>query len=260
MGRKELKTIIVCEFSPSNAIVNAFDWLINYNVLTIFIWFNWIKYLVESLVKMPSNAGTFWAMVHLKRRCTMSILSAEVAPVPIGDLVISGLMDEEGEYYVGFPQISDQFQLPHKNLGRTVKSLLGNDVSVLRIRVKNAQNRNYYNALSLLDFEKLVAKLDRAGNKPAQIFRDALVGLSLHQLFSDAFNVELTKGDRQQFIKDRILDQVTCPYQSLYKKELCNKGFKWYGAQFYWKYFYYWMTPLHKTYANLLRTRLFYAR
>lgn len=75
MGRKELKTIIVCEFSPSNAIVNAFDWLINYNVLTIFIWFNWIKYLVESLVKMPSNAGTFWAMVHLKRRCTMSILS-----------------------------------------------------------------------------------------------------------------------------------------------------------------------------------------
>jgi hypothetical protein len=43
---------------------------------------------------------------------------------------------------------------------------------------------------------------------------------------------------RQQL--DRILDKP-CPYEALYSKETCTKGFTWFGSSFYWRYFYNWM-------------------
>jgi hypothetical protein len=65
------------------------------------------------------------------------------------------------------------------------------------------------NAIPLKDFEVLLTRLDRSGNVLAQQFRDDLVGLSLTQLFSDAFGAEFDKTDRQAFLVERMKGKVT---------------------------------------------------
>lgn len=58
--------------------------------------------------------------------------------------------------------------------------------------------------MSLVDFELLLINLDRKhNNESAQKFRDQLIGLSLHQLFSDAFNQKFEKAERQSWLINR---------------------------------------------------------
>lgn len=128
-------------------------------------------------------------------------IKAQLAPVKIGHLSIEGLLAEDGIFLVALPQISERFDVPQKNLSRDVKALLGNGLTFLKVSIQGT--RITVNAIALSDFERLVAKLDRAGNRAAQDFRDDLVGVSLHQLFSDAFGIKFEHEDRQQWLKDR---------------------------------------------------------
>ena len=72
------------------------------------------------------------------------------------------------------------------------------------VKLKTDLNSKPVNAIPVELLEILIAKLDRAGSIPAQDFRDALVGLSLHQLFCDAFGIVFEKEDRQEWLKDRM--------------------------------------------------------
>jgi hypothetical protein len=147
---------------------------------------------------IAGNLSPVWS-----RLLNMTILSVEIAEVKIGVISITGLMDVAGNYYVGIPQIAERFDVPQKNAARDFKSLLGNDSTFLKAKINNS--RVTMNAISLRDFEALVTKLDRKGNVHAQSFRDVLFGLSLHQLFSDAFGVKFEAEDRQDLIKRRQL-------------------------------------------------------
>jgi hypothetical protein len=40
---------------------------------------------------------------------------------------------------------------------------------------------------------------------------------------------------------NRIMEKK-CPYDALYKKDMCIKAFTWFGANFYWSFFYFWMS------------------
>lgn len=131
----------------------------------------------------------------------MTILRASVAPVSIGYLTIDGLMDENGNFYVGVPQAAALFETSTNTAARDFKRLMGEGFETSRL--KTEFNRNITLGIPLLEFEKLVAKLDRKGNKAAQDFRDDLVGLSLHKLFSDAFGIEFEKEQCQEFLKNR---------------------------------------------------------
>ena len=132
---------------------------------------------------------------------TNKIMTATVTIVPIGNLEIEGLLGEDGNFYVAIPQIADSFQILIRNTSRDFKALLGNDFQFLKI--KTSLNPKAVNAVDLKTFEVLVAKLDRAGNKAAQSFRDDLAGLALQQLFCDAFGIKYEAEDRQKFLVAR---------------------------------------------------------
>lgn len=177
----------------------------------------------------------------------MNILSAHVAEVKFGHISIAGLMDENRDYYVGIPQVASKFRFPIKHASRDIKALLGKDFSFPKL--KTPLNSKAVNAIKLSDFERLMVELGFAGNKYAQDMTRALVGLSLHQLFSDAFGVNISKQDRQEFLKSRI-NEAPNPWNRLYEKDACEKAFSWFGANFYWVYCYHWMTDDERAKLN----------
>ena len=115
----------------------------------------------------------------------------------------------DGSYAVAVPQIFDLFGEDgglgtNKEYATTyLKRLMGKGFSPDKTGTELANQKISY--ISLQAFEKVVAKLDRAGNKKAQDFRDALVGLSLTQLFADSFGVKFEQKERQEYLLERMV-------------------------------------------------------
>lgn len=130
-----------------------------------------------------------------------SVVKAVVCEVFVGLKKIEGLMLPDGSYAVAIPQIADLFLDNRNTASRDLKRLMGADFKTSK--VKTEFNKNITLAVDLKTFEIVVAKLDRKGNVNAQLFRDDLVGLSLHQLFCDAFGVKFEKEERQKWLVER---------------------------------------------------------
>lgn len=97
----------------------------------------------------------------------MSILTAQITDVPIGLLTIPGLMDEEGKFYVGVPQVTEQFQFDGNQASRDIKALLGKGFQFAQLKTSLCPKA--INALTLVDAEKLTRILAAKGNRYAQI-------------------------------------------------------------------------------------------
>jgi hypothetical protein len=130
-------------------------------------------------------------------------MKAYVTKVQIGNLEIDGLMDEEGNYFVAIPQMVALNLVPPNRSQKQLESLLGLVFSS-HVKLKTELNSKVVSAISIRDFERVLAKLDRAGNKFAQDLRDSLVGLTLHQLYSDAFGVKFEAEDRKNWLIERV--------------------------------------------------------
>lgn len=128
---------------------------------------------------------------------------ATVAPVRIGNLVIEGMMLPSGTFGIAVPQISDLFLNNRNTASRDLKRLCGKEFRPSKITTELGNQK--INWISLGQFELVVAKLDRAGNKKAQDFRDDLVGISLEQEFSRAFGVKFEEEDFQEKLIQRQL-------------------------------------------------------
>lgn len=137
---------------------------------------------------------------------------AHVTDVSIGTLVVEGLMYEDGTFAIALPQISKLFGFsnPQKNLTRDVKTLLGkahqlspNPQPTIIDKAKTRLHPKAVNTITLDMFEILVFELAVSGNVLAQDFLRVLFGLSLKQLWSDAFKVRFEAEDRQEFITNR---------------------------------------------------------
>jgi hypothetical protein len=133
----------------------------------------------------------------------MNIVTAEITTVQIGQVSFSGVMFPDGSYGVAIPQLVTLNLVPPDRSRKQLESLAGMTFKTHQ-KAKTKLNSKAVNVIGLQDFEVLLAKLDRAGNKNAQDFRDALVGLSLHQLFSDAFGIQFEKEDRQKWLENRF--------------------------------------------------------
>ncbi|MCC5616625.1 hypothetical protein LC605_16405 [Nostoc sp. CHAB 5836] len=140
-------------------------------------------------------------------------LSANITKVQIGFLEIDGLMDENGDYYVAIPQLVDVELIPPNRSSKQLEALLNtgfqSHVNFNFVKLKTELHPKAVNSLPLREFEILLARLDRKGNIKAQELRDTLVGLSLHQLFCDAFGIKFEQDDRQNWLKARILTKST---------------------------------------------------
>ena len=132
----------------------------------------------------------------------MNILTAVVTEVPIGNTSVEGLMTEDGTFYVGVPQIALRFQFDKNQASRKVKALLGKGFQFDKL--KTELNPKPVNAIALDKFEVLVFELVLKGNERAIAFSRMLVGLSLHQLFCDAFGIKFEKEDRQEYLIQRM--------------------------------------------------------
>jgi hypothetical protein len=127
-----------------------------------------------------------------------NILAAKSAPVPYGYFVIEGFLLETGEFAIAANEVESIFQLPPNSVNQWLEHSLGESSGFYKIMIDNdiyhRENRPE-NAFSLTVFEKLLRKLDKEGNELAQSMLDALVGLSIRQLWSDSFNLDDQKGE-----------------------------------------------------------------
>lgn len=133
------------------------------------------------------------------------MLTAFVAKVQIGTIEIDGLMDEEGNYYVAIPQLAEINLVPPGRSSKQLEALTDKAFSSHDlVKLKTPLNSKSVNALPVKLVEKLLLRLAIKGNKAAIALMEALIGLSLHQLFSDAFGVEFEREDRQRWLACRF--------------------------------------------------------
>jgi hypothetical protein len=130
------------------------------------------------------------------------MLKANIAQVNIGPIIIEGLMDEDGDYYVAIPQIAELFSILIKNASRDLKALLGKTFSVLKF--KTPLHSGEVNVVPLKGFEKILFELTLKGNPKAIEMSRALIGMSLYQLFCDSFGVKFESEDRQRWLETRF--------------------------------------------------------
>lgn len=121
------------------------------------------------------------------------IITMTVSQVNLGTLQFEGLMNDEGKFFVGVPQLQVLNLVPPNRSIKQLEALLGIGFSSHQ-KAKTELNSKAVNVISLAEFEIVLAKLDRSGNKYAQSMRDDLIGLSLTQLFNDAFDIDFGKG------------------------------------------------------------------
>jgi hypothetical protein len=158
------------------------------------------------------------------------MITATVTEVKFGaSLSLEGLMTEDGEYYVGVPQLSNCFQFDKNQASRTVKSLCSNDFQFDKL--KTPLNPKGINAIPLEIFGNLIAELAFKGNQKAQMMTRILVNQSLYQLFCDAFGVKHEAEERQRWLTARF--NTKHDFRPL-TSQLQNHGFKepWEYAKF----------------------------
>ncbi|NEQ59601.1 MAG: hypothetical protein F6K53_20235 [Moorea sp. SIO4A1] len=117
---------------------------------------------------------------------------------------------------IGVPQLVDIFpwtfstKIQRKNgdfraskrvASRNLKRLLGEDfrASKYSTEIDNAP----VNVIKLIDMERLLLKMAVKGDPEAIQWTEELIGLSLHQLFCDAFKIKFEAEDRQEFLTQR---------------------------------------------------------
>ena len=132
----------------------------------------------------------------------MNILSATVTTVQIGPFNLQGLMDEDGGFAIAIPQMVDLNLVPPNRSAKQLKALVGIDLPSHKL--KTDLNSKAINAITLDTFQSVIRALDKKGNPVAAGFVDAMLGLSLHQLFADAFGVKFEQEDRQRWLLTRF--------------------------------------------------------
>ncbi len=133
-------------------------------------------------------------------------MKAKITTIPFGNLSIEGLLlpestKERPVFGVAVPQIASSFGITINHASRDFKRMMGDDFRPSKIATELGNQK--INVILLSDFEKLTALLAFSGNNKAKEFVLSLFGLSLHQLFCDAFSLKFEREDRQIWLIER---------------------------------------------------------
>ena len=127
-------------------------------------------------------------------------MRADYSEVAIGHLALPGLMAEDGQFGLAVPQLADQLQLAKDHASRDFKAMLGTDSQLAKWI--SPLNPKAVNVLTLDQFKQITLSLALSGNVKAIEFVRVLLGLSLYQIFCDAFHVRMDAIDRQQWLEE----------------------------------------------------------
>jgi len=134
-------------------------------------------------------------------------MKASIAIVKIGHLEFEGLMLEEGSFAVAIPQLAALNLVPPNRSLKQLETLLSM-VFQSHQKVKTELHSQAVNCISLSDFERAIRTLDKRGLGAAVILVDALFGVSVVQLFSNAFGVKFDEEDWQARLQVRLKTKV----------------------------------------------------
>ena len=133
---------------------------------------------------------------------------AMVAQVAIGHITIEGLMLPNGDYAVAVPQIADLFLEDRNTASQRLKRLMGKGFQINKIKTEFNELKAV-NIVTLEQFNQVILELVVKGNPQAIAFMRLLQGLSLQQLFADAFGQKFDSQDRQNWLKARLEGKQT---------------------------------------------------
>lgn len=131
---------------------------------------------------------------------------AEITTIKIGLIEIEGIMLIDGTFAVAFPQVYRLFSIPQKHGARKLKAIVEEVSSGLSIPQKIASeiHAKKLSVLTLSEFTQVMRYLGKKeDNKKASDLALDLAGLSLQQLWSDAFGIKFEKKERQIWLVDR---------------------------------------------------------
>ena len=134
-------------------------------------------------------------------------MKASIAIVKMGPLEFEGLMLEDGTFAVAIPQLAALNLVPKNRSLKELEALLGM-VFQSPQKVKTELNPKAVNCISLSDFERAIYTLSKRGLEVAVAIVVNLFGLSLVQLFSDAFGVKFDEEDRHDNLLVRLAGKV----------------------------------------------------
>lgn len=131
-------------------------------------------------------------------------IKASVATVKLGTIEFDGLLLSDGSFGISVPQANQLlvFSPSNNTASRDLKRILGEGFSPSKVKIENV--KQLINSIPLLDFESVVFELSLKGHQKAIAFSRTLIGLSLHQLYADAFGLKFESEDRQKYLKERL--------------------------------------------------------
>lgn len=163
----------------------------------------------------------------------MTTVKAISAPVQIGNLIIEGLMFEDGTFGIAIPQIHDQLVqigTSRNQASKDIKRLLGKafrtsneigegktarkfthrvktqpvDLESIIIRTKVEGYNQAISAIDITNLRLLLQAAANAGYQDAIDLLDGLLDVSFYQLWCDAFDIKFEVEERQAFLRERL--------------------------------------------------------
>jgi hypothetical protein len=139
----------------------------------------------------------------------MTNSKAKVAAVAIGTVSVEGLLLPDGKFAVSLRQLRELAfpSITQNNALRELKSACGKDFQLLKSKTEISNNPQWIVTLDQLNF--CLTELAFRGHKEARDLVRLLAGLSLQQLFSDAFGIQFDTEERQKWLRSRQASKET---------------------------------------------------
>lgn len=150
-------------------------------------------------------------------------IKAQIETISIGNIEIEGLLLPDGNFGISLQQLR---QLAYPSTSPThalteLKSACGKGFQLTKVSTDISNNPQWVITIDQLNF--CLTELAFKGHKEARSLVRLLSGLSLQQLFSDAFGIKFEQEQRQQWLKLRQSTKET--FRPL-TDELQKHGFK----------------------------------